>query len=79
VFVCNLYEINTSHRVRPVGEEENLGGLLLILGLTNLGRTLLGEKRHQVTRRLAVNLSTVLQRQQAPFSGAIAGDRQLEP
>jgi hypothetical protein len=26
-----------------------------------------------------VNLSTVLHRQQAPFSGAIAGDRQLEP
>jgi hypothetical protein len=26
-----------------------------------------------------VNLSTVLHRQQAPFSGAVAGDRQLEP
>jgi hypothetical protein len=40
----NLYAINTSHRVRPVGEIENLSGLLAILGLTNLGRTLLGEK-----------------------------------
>jgi hypothetical protein len=44
VFVCYLYAINTSHRVRPVGKIENLGGLLPILGLTNLGRTLLGEK-----------------------------------
>jgi hypothetical protein len=26
-----------------------------------------------------VNLSTVLHHQQAPFSGAVAGDRQLEP
>jgi hypothetical protein len=44
VFVCYIYAINTSHRVRPVGQIENLGGLLLILGLTNLGVTLLGEK-----------------------------------
>jgi hypothetical protein len=40
---------------------ENPRSLLPILGLTNLGRTLLGEK---VTKRLAVNLSTVLNRQQ---------------
>jgi hypothetical protein len=44
MFVCYLYAINTSHRVRPVGKIENLSGLLPILGLTNLGRTLLGEK-----------------------------------
>jgi hypothetical protein len=36
-------------------------------------------KRHQVTCRLAVNLSTVLNRQHAPFSGTVAGDQQLEP
>jgi hypothetical protein len=42
---------------------ENPRSLLPILGLTNLGRTLLGEKGTQVTRRLAVNLSTVLNRQ----------------
>jgi hypothetical protein len=68
----NIYAIYASHRL------ENLSGFLPILGLTNLGRTLL-VKRHKVTRRLAVNLSTVLHRQQAPFSGAIAGDRQLKP
>jgi hypothetical protein len=40
----NLYAIYASHRVRPVGYIENLSGLLPILGLTNLGRTVLGEK-----------------------------------
>jgi hypothetical protein len=40
----NLHEINTSQRVRLVGYIENLSGLLPILGLANLGRTLLGEK-----------------------------------
>jgi hypothetical protein len=28
---------------------------------------------------LAVNFNTVLNRQQAPFFGAVAGDQQLEP
>jgi hypothetical protein len=32
-----LYAINASHRVRPIGQIENLSGLLVILGLTNLG------------------------------------------
>jgi hypothetical protein len=36
-------------------------------------------KRLQVTRRLTVNLSTVLHCQQAPFSGAVVRDRQLKP
>jgi hypothetical protein len=40
----NLYAMNTSHSVSPVGLIENLSGLLPILGLTNLGRTLLGEE-----------------------------------
>jgi hypothetical protein len=60
----NLYAINTSHRVRLVALTENLSGLLSILGLTNLGRTLLGKKgTKSLTRRLAVNLSTVLHHQ----------------
>jgi hypothetical protein len=56
-----------------------LKSLLSILGLTNLGRTLLGEKGTKSSVGLAVNLSLVLHRQQAPFSGAIVGDQQLEP
>jgi hypothetical protein len=34
---------------------------------------------HQVTRTFAVNFNTILNRQQAPFSGAVTEDRQLEP
>jgi hypothetical protein len=58
---------------------ENPRSLLPILGLTNLGRTLLGEKGTKSPVGFAVNLSTVLNRQQAPFSSTVAEDRQLEP
>jgi hypothetical protein len=46
IFSCmfKLYAIYASHRVRPVGYMDSLRSLLPILVLTNLGRTLLGEK-----------------------------------